>query len=286
MNIKILSRDLGLEPGFTFKIQKCPLTHDYYVHSHDFSELVVILEGSATHIIEGREYPVSAGQVFLIHGDISHGYKDVQNIQYVNVMFHPDQLLQLPELRLLPGFQALFYIEPFYRKERYYQGMLTLNGQQLGEATRLLDQILEEYETQPEGFRLMIRTYFTALIGMLSRSYQRNSGQTENKAMRIAETVTYLEEHFLQPITLQELADRAYLSKRQFLRVFSRNYHTTPMDFVIRKRLDYSCTLLRNPGLSISRVAMESGFRDQNYYARQFKSSFHCTPSEYREKQL
>ncbi|GGG06487.1 hypothetical protein GCM10010912_58850 [Paenibacillus albidus] len=286
MNIKILSRDLGLEPGFTFKIQKCPLTHDYYVHSHDFSELVVILEGSATHIIEGREYPVSAGQVFLIHGDISHGYKDVQNIQYVNVMFHPDQLLQLPELRLLPGFQALFYIEPFYRKERYYQGMLTLNGQQLGEATRLLDQILEEYETQPEGFRLMIRTYFTALIGMLSRSYQRNNGQTENKAMRIAETVTYLEEHFLQPITLQELADRAYLSKRQFLRVFSRNYHTTPMDFVIRKRLDYSCTLLRNPGLSISRVAMESGFRDQNYYARQFKNSFHCTPSEYREKQL
>ncbi|MBT2293356.1 helix-turn-helix transcriptional regulator [Paenibacillus albidus] len=88
---------------------------------------------------------------------------------------------------------------------------------------------------------------------------------------------------YLQPLNLR--ADRAYLSKRQFLRVFSRNYHTTPMDFVIRKRLDYSCTLLRNPGLSISRVAMESGFRDQNYYARQFKSSFHCTPSEYREKQ-
>lgn len=286
MTNKLYARDIGLEPGFTFRIQKCPLTHDYYVHSHDFSELVVILSGQAVHIIEGREYPVEAGQVFLIHGDVSHGYKDVHNIQYVNVMFQPEQLLQLPELRLLPGFQALFYIEPFYRKEMYYQGMLSLAPPQLAEVTRMLDVILDEHDRQPDGYRLMIRTYFTALVGMLSRYYQDNSGKSENKAMRIAETITFIEEHFLQPITLQDMADMAYLSTRQFLRVFTRNYQTTPMDYVIRKRLDYSCTLLRNPELTIAQVAMDSGFRDQNYYTRQFKKVFLCTPSAYRAKQL
>ena len=281
----MLFRDLGLEPDFIFRIEKCPLTHDYFVHSHDFSELVVILEGSAIHVIEGREYPVSAGQVFLIHGNVSHGYKDVNNIQYINVMFHPDQIVHLSELKLLPGFQALFYIEPFYRKEMYFKGMLSLNESQLQRISAMFDVILEEHDNKPEGFRLMIRTYFTALIGMLSRYYQANSGRSENKALRIAEAVTYLEEYFLQPITLQELADMAYLSKRQFFRVFTRNYHTTPMDYIIRRRLDYSCTLLRNASLSILQVAMESGFRDQNYYARQFKKVFHCTPTEYREKQ-
>jgi len=284
MMTRLFATDIGLEPGFTFRIQKCPLTHEYFVHSHDFSELVVILQGSAIHIIEGREYPVTAGQVFLIHSGVSHGYKNVDGIEYINVMFQPEQLLQLSELRLLPGFQALFYIEPFYRKEMNFKGMLALNEAQLQEATRLLDLILTEYELQPQGYRLMIRSYFTALVGLLSRYYQIGSGHEDNKALRIGEAVTYIEEHFLQPITLQAMADKAYLSARQFQRVFTRNYHTTPMDYVIRKRLDYSCTLLRHPNLSISQVALESGFRDQNYYARQFRKVYNCTPSEYREK--
>lgn len=284
MMTRLFATDIGLEPGFTFRIQKCPLTHEYFVHSHDFSELVVILQGSAIHIIEGREYSVTAGQVFLIHSGVSHGYKNVDGIEYINVMFQPEQLLQLSELRLLPGFQALFYIEPFYRKEMNFKGMLTLNEAQLQEATKLLDLILTEYELQPQGYRLMIRSYFTALVGLLSRYYQIGSGHEDNKALRIGEAVTYIEEHFLQPITLQAMADKAYLSTRQFQRVFTRNYHTTPMDYVIRKRLDYSCTLLRYPNLSISQVALESGFRDQNYYARQFRKVYNCTPSEYREK--
>lgn len=284
MMTRLFATDIGLEPGFTFRIQKCPLTHEYFVHSHDFSELVVILQGSAVHIIEGREYPVTAGQVFLIHSGVSHGYKNVDGIEYINVMFQPEQLLQLSELRLLPGFQALFYIEPFYRKEMNFKGMLTLNEAQLQEAIKLLDLILTEYELQPQGYRLMIRSYFTALVGLLSRYYQIGSGADDNKALRIGEAVTYIEEHFLQPITLQAMADKAYLSTRQFQRVFTRNYHTTPMDYVIRKRLDYSCTLLRHPNLSISQVALESGFRDQNYYARQFRKVYSCTPSEYREK--
>ncbi|MDF9844543.1 MULTISPECIES: AraC family transcriptional regulator [unclassified Paenibacillus] len=284
MTTKLLARDIGLEPGFTFRIQKCPLTHDYYVHSHDFSELVVILSGSAVHIIEGREYPVTAGQVFLIHSGVSHGYKNVEDIEYVNVMFQPEELLQQPELRLLPGFQALFYIEPFYRQEMYFRGMLSLDAGQLLEATRLLDLILSEHERREDGYRLMVRTYFTALVGMLSRYYQNSSRGEDNKALRIGEAVTYIEEHFLQPVTLQSMADMAYMSTRQFLRVFTRNYKTTPMDYVIRKRLDYSCTLLRNPDLPVSRVAMDSGFHDQNYYARQFRKSFNCTPTEYRER--
>ncbi|MFX3635673.1 MAG: helix-turn-helix domain-containing protein [Candidatus Pristimantibacillus sp.] len=106
-----------------------------------------------------------------------------------------------------------------------------------------------------------------------------------NKALRIGEAITFIEEHFLQPITLQSMADKAYLSARQFQRIFTRNYLTTPMDYVIRKRLDFSCTLLRNPDLTISQVSMESGFRDQNYYARQFRKVFGCTPSDYRAQE-
>lgn len=130
-----------------------------------------------------------------------------------------------------------------------------ITSTQLQRISGMLDVILDEYDKKPEDFRLMIRTYFTALIGMLSRYYLSNSGRSENKALWIAESITYLEEH------------------------------TTPMDYVIRRRLDYSCTLLRDASLPIQHVALESGFRDQNYYARQFRKMYRCTPTEYREKQ-
>jgi len=97
--------------------------------------------------------------------------------------------------------------------------MLLLDSAQLQEAMRLLDLILEEHDRQPEGFRLMVRTYFTALVGMLSRYYQNSTGTRDNKALRIGETVTYREEHFLQPIALQAMADMAYLSTRQFRKI-------------------------------------------------------------------
>ncbi|MNC71242.1 Virulence regulon transcriptional activator VirF [compost metagenome] len=67
--------------------------------------------------------------------------------------------------------------------------------------------------------------------------------------------------------------------------MFARNYQTTPIDYIIRRRLDYSCTLLRDDAVTIQQAAMESGFSDQNYYARQFKKVFRCTPTEYRERQ-
>lgn len=277
-------KEIGLSEDFVFEIKKCPLTYDYYQHTHNFSELVVILDGRAIHVIDDREYPVKAGQVFLINGDMSHGYKDVDGLIYFNVIFKPDQILMLSELKAMPGFQALFFIEPYYRKEQNFSGKLELSSSQLLQVENILGNILNEYEERKEGYRSMVITYLTSLITMLSRFYSSNNSKDFNKVLRIAEAITFIEKNYLNPLTLKQISDIAYLSPRQFVRVFKQNYKTPPLEYVIKLRLECSRDLLSDKSLTISQIALKSGFSDHNYFSRQFKKVFCVTPSVYRNR--
>ena len=124
---------------------------------------------------------------------------------------------------------------------------------------------------------------FSTLAITLSRYYTENRTDS-NKVYRLAEAFTFLEENFLKPITLKQAADLAYLSPRHFVRTFSRSYKTTPMEYVLRRRLEHSCLLLRDSERTVTEVAEDSGFRDANYYARQFRKAYGCSPTEYRKR--
>lgn len=60
------------------------------MHSHkDFSELVIVTEGSARHIVDNESYVISKGDVFVISGDTEHGFSDAQDLRICNIMFEP-----------------------------------------------------------------------------------------------------------------------------------------------------------------------------------------------------
>ena len=57
------------------------------VHSHEFSELVVVLRGTGIHVTPGGEYPIGAGDAFVLHGDEAHGYMNTEDLDLVNILF-------------------------------------------------------------------------------------------------------------------------------------------------------------------------------------------------------
>ena len=88
-----------------FHIEKASLKHDFAEHTHDFSELVLILEGKAVHVIDSMEYSIKAGDVYVIAGDTSHGFKDVSGLKLCNVMFQPDHFFaNNADIKKIPGF--------------------------------------------------------------------------------------------------------------------------------------------------------------------------------------
>jgi len=82
-------------------------------------------------------------------------------------------------------------------------------------------------------------------------------------------------------ITLDELAGLCQLSRFQFLRRFSQTVGLTPHAWLLRLRLEKSCTLLSDRKSTVATVASQVGFYDQSHFNRAFKQAFNVAPSAY-----
>lgn len=267
-----------------FCIQVGALRADFEMHSHDFSELVIILNGAAEHRINGNEYAIQAGDVYVIGGDATHGFHGVRNLELCNIMYYPDMLLTYGGgIRSLPGFQALFVLEPRCRNKYGFRHRLQLPPAKRRFACELIGAMHREYEKASAGCEAALQSYFMALVAFLSREYvlAPDNGDT-NCMIRLANAVAYMESHFAEPISLTRLAESLSVSNRHFLRIFRQHYGTTPIEYILGLRLENAMELLKNGSLGIAQVADRCGFADSNYFSRQFRKRYGLSPSEYR----
>ena len=92
----------------------------------------------------------------------------------------------------------------------------------------------------------------------------------------------YINEHFTENLTLEQMASLAGFSKYHFTRLFRQYADTSFYKYLNRKRIDYAKSLLLDPDLSVIEVALASGFSSLSAFLRMFKLINHCTPTEYR----
>ncbi len=272
---------------FPFSIKMLMHNGDILTHTHDFTELVIILEGTARHRVNREEYPLKAGDVFVVNGSGAHGYSNACRLALCNIMFDFNRFLDYePELKKLPGFQSLFILEPCFRSEHKFESKLQLAPPQLNLVRQLLDLLDQEYSAKKNGYQAMVHAYFHTLVAYLSRHYSTGNNRLSDKLLNLAGSIAYLEGNFLEDVTVRQLADLSFLSARQYSRVFKNAYKMTPKGYMIRLRLDYACTLMKNSMLTLSQIAIESGFSDISFFSRLFKQKYGVSPKEYRKNIL
>lgn len=277
--------DMNADQDLSFHIGPAAyLNSDFPVHRHDFAELVIITKGSGVHQIEEKTYPIKAGDVYVIKGDTPHGFRNVKDLVLYNIMYLPNDIfLQFSELKKMPGFQALFILEPFYRQEHEFQSKLVLTETELAYVVDMILTIIPEYQERKPGSKSLLKAYLTILFVYLARKYKVKDNDLSRKIMKIAESIIYIENNFTQEINIKEIAEKANLSRRHFTRVFKQNYKLSPYEYIINLRLKQACDLLKNSKWTITRISEESGFKDPNYFSRQFKNKKGISPTEYRQ---
>ena len=267
-----------------FCVQRGALREDFEVHSHSFSELVLVVEGTATHDIDEEEYAIKAGDVYVIGGETTHGFRDVRNLVLYNIMYDPNSLFSTGGIRSLPGFQALFVLEPQCRKELGFQHRLQLSPARLTYVRDQMDIMLAEYARELDGYEAVLQSYFLALAAFLSREYvsSREADSAQGELMDLANAVAYMENHYMEPMDLRTLSDFLSVSARHFIRIFRKHYNATPIDYLLRLRLSHALELLRNSRWNITEVAGRCGFSDSNYFSRQFRRRYGLSPRDYK----
>ena len=254
-------------------------------HTHDFAELILITGGGGLHWINGETYRVSAGDVFLIQGNTEHYFQERHELEMFNIMFDEPYLKShLQSLHSLPGFNAFFLFEPTYRKRHKFGSHLHISPGGMLPLKNLLNQMLDEVRRKDPGCDLMLLAKVLEIFVFISREYASVSNPMVRSLFHLGEVISCLENRYREDWNLARISRIAAMAPSTLLPVFKRVTGCSPIEYLLRVRLAKAAELLKKSDTSMSEAASECGFPDSNYFSRQFRKHYNCSPREYRKK--
>jgi len=105
---------------------------------------------------------------------------------------------------------------------------------------------------------------------------------TDAATRQILEIVRYVNDNFSEELTVEKLAERAFLSRSHFCRQFKKVTGFSPIEYIHSMRLRSAENLLENSDLSITEIALQSGFSGSNYFGNLFRRYRGMSPRAWR----
>lgn len=96
--------------------------------------------------------------------------------------------------------------------------------------------------------------------------------------------MVYIHENFCQPISVEQLAKVAHISKRACFRLFRQTLHMSPVEYIRNARLQQACRMLATDKESVTQIAYRCGLGTSSYFGKVFREKFGCSPLEYRRR--
>lgn len=256
---------------------------DMSSHRHDFVEIVFIVSGTGGHVTGEVRHDLAVGDVMVISNRRSHGYENTRGLSLINIMVREDAIREAErELGMLPGYHALFTLEPVRWRGKAFTSRLKLNAADLRLAVTWVDALEKEVLHGAEGGSFLAKNWLMLLIGLLARRY--NEHDSSQADMRLGRLMSLIDQEPARAFTLEEMARQAVMSQRSLLRHFREATGFSPADYVIRSRIRKAAGLLAHGdrAMTITDIAFECGFNDSNYFTRQFHRVMGATPRNYR----
>jgi len=253
------------------------------LHTHKFDEIAFVLKGSGIHEVDGDRYPIMRGDVFVIQGSQTHRIVEQQNLTLTNIIYEREHFQEIKdEFKELPGFSALFVYEPLFRKNQPFKAFLHLSSQQLENIKLLISQIKEEQENKNIGAEKVIEYVFRQMIVKLCRYYNKSDNQNTKGFLKISSAIDYMEDHFANKITIETLYNQLNMSSATFRRTFKNITGSSPIDFLIRLRIEKAAEIMRKKSsLRVLEVCFSVGFENCGYFGNKFKKIIGTTPKKY-----
>lgn len=251
------------------------------LHWHPELEVNLVLKGNAEAIINFESYNVSEGDIVIINKDEVHGFfrNESTDFNCKAVVFHLDFIGGKTTDDIFMEF-----IAPLANKEKQFVNLLNADFPGYNVLKRELEEILKVYEEKAPFYKLLLKSRILNLLYLLF-SFQAvrtvSVSSKRNTSMKAA--IDFIAQNYNRHISAEEAAAVAGYSKYHFLRVFKDAVGMEFSRYVNRVRFDHAVLLLKETGLSITDIALATGFSDSAYFTRKFKEEFHTTPLIFRK---
>ncbi len=138
---------------------------------------------------------------------------------------------------------------------------------------------------QAWGYEFKLRESLTHIwlrLFEIARPAMEQGSGSRDADDKIKMLMVFIHEHYQQPISVDQLALAAHISKRACFRLFQENLHMTPVEYIRSYRLQKACLLLTNSKEPITQIACNCGLGSSSYFGKIFREEFGCSPKEYR----
>jgi AraC-like DNA-binding protein len=246
-------------------------------HTHEEFELICFIEGTGTAMIGDYVGTYAPGDSFFIAGNLPHWFRkaDSKQIGAAKVLQCKPELL----LEAFDGFPEWKGMQQFLQKK----DAIALEGKLLQTVPLGLDKITVE-----QGFQRMLLLLQMILDLATSKEYKvlsRNFTATNDRTNpAIEKIIAYSFKHFLEPISLSEIAAVAEMSVPGFCRFFKKNIKKTYFNFLQELRIGHACKLLNDTEKPILEICYDSGYNSWAHFSKQFKQIKGMAPSAYRKQ--
>ncbi len=254
------------------------------LHWHREMEINLILSGRGKYLINGAVYDFAKGDVFLINNDEIHLAFDDEDLVVQVTMFDP--------MILWSGGAYLMdyeYLRPFYETGIRYSNKLDSKNPHIKDVVCILKEMRQEYEKKTEGWQLMIKSMILKMMTMIIRYFRKENDRVKTNKIypgdikRLQYSFDFIEQNLTKKINLSELASVSEMSMSYFSYLFKLYSGTSPMDYILRKRISYSMELLDNSEEKIIDISAKCGFSSLSNFNRCFKKYTGTTPSQFRK---
>ena len=242
------------------------------IHSHTKYEILYMLEGNATFSIGGTEYELKPHTLLFIPPNVFHGIHVLTDATYDRYTVHFEPAFLSHEHRAL-----LLSRLP----DKSGSSCCLYNMGESG-VLEMLRQFDDLYNSPVSLHKPLLPIFLHALIARilikLPTVQEEKRDDTASPIAFKSALLDYVDDHFTEPITLDALSSRFYVSKSQLNQTFRQLTGTTIIDYIIRKRIAYAQQLLLN-GVSALQASNAAGFGDYTSFYRAYKKHFGCAPN-------
>lgn len=250
-------------------------------HSHEFTEIAIMLDGSCRYETDFSSTVVSRGDVMFIPRGGKHRYLDEKDVSLMNVLFLLEKLtFPYQDIFADPDFTALFRIRSEYCHQMQFYPRLRLNDKEIEDVSCLLLPAWEKQEKKLPGATLGVYGAFLQLIPILLGAENKLRAAPGKNPARISEAIGRMHRHFREKISIPLLARQVGMSESSFSRHFKTATGETPVEYLLKLRLQDAADKICN-GMSVSEAAYCSGFSDGNYFSRIFKKKYGISPLKF-----
>ncbi len=246
------------------------------IHWHSDLEFIYVYEGETSYQLNGRRVLMKAGEGIFVNSNQLHLIvSENSDCRLYCVIFHPTILCSSKHIEEK-------FVAPIITDESIPYLMLS---ETVGWQNEILQKVREMYElSKNENSETeMMQTLFslwTVLFKNLDLSEQRE--QYDGSLNVVRQMLRYIHDNYRQKITLKDLCRTGGVGKTCCSELFRKYVSSSAIEYVINYRITKSVELLLNTDMSVTEIALDSGFSSGSFYAETFRKKLGISPQEFR----